>query len=167
MNFTNVLMTLVAVWTIGTTEPALVTTVNPAPVQTVQQEAIYEKAVAAEPAYTEEDVAALARIVYWEARGESKEGQLAVANVVINRARDDRWPDTIQKVIAQKNQFTPYKSSRYFKVKVSEELYEIARRALTGEQAVPDDYVYFSGGKQRRYAKDFIKIGNHYFGRAK
>jgi N-acetylmuramoyl-L-alanine amidase len=103
-------------------------------------------------AYSDKDVAALARIVYWEARGECDEGQIAVANVVINRVKDRRWPDTIEKVIAQKAQFTPYGNDRYFKAKIPEHFYDIARSALEGAKVIPDDYVYFSVGRQGRFA---------------
>ncbi|WP_027338750.1 cell wall hydrolase [Halonatronum saccharophilum] len=43
----------------------------------------------------------LARAVYSEARGESYEGQVAIAAVVLNRVQDDRFPDTIRGVIFQ------------------------------------------------------------------
>ena len=66
-----------------------------------------------EISYTAEDEEELARIVYWEARGESEMGQLAVANVVLNRVRHENWPDTIAEVIYQKHQFTPTENSRY------------------------------------------------------
>lgn len=166
MNLTSVVMAIITVWTVGTTDPMAENSVDSTPAQTIQQQTIHEQ-ILQETMYSEEDVEALARIVYWEARGESEEGQLAVANVVVNRMNDERWPDTIESVIAQKSQFTPYSSSRYFKVRIPESFHDIARRALSGEEAVPDDYVYFSAGKAWRYAKDFIKIGNHYFGRAK
>lgn len=41
----------------------------------------------------------LALNVYFEARNQSLEGQLAVAQVVVNRTIDDRYPDTPCKVI--------------------------------------------------------------------
>ncbi len=43
----------------------------------------------------------LANAVYFEARGESLEGQLAVAEVVLNRARSGRYPTTICAVVVQ------------------------------------------------------------------
>ena len=36
----------------------------------------------------------LAQAIYHEARGESREGQLAVANVIINRAMSKKYPST-------------------------------------------------------------------------
>lgn len=48
----------------------------------------------------------LSKLVAGEARGESYEGQVAVAAVVINRVLDPRFPDTIEEVIYQKNAFS-------------------------------------------------------------
>jgi len=43
----------------------------------------------------------LAQAIYHEARGESREGQLAVANVIINRAMSKKYPSTICGVVYQ------------------------------------------------------------------
>jgi hypothetical protein len=43
----------------------------------------------------------LARAVYYEARGEEMGGQIAVAQVVLNRARSKKWPNTICGVVNQ------------------------------------------------------------------
>ena len=48
----------------------------------------------------------LASAVYFEARGEPVEGQLAVAEVVLNRAASSRYPDTICEVVEQPMQFS-------------------------------------------------------------
>jgi spore germination cell wall hydrolase CwlJ-like protein len=48
----------------------------------------------------------LASAVYFEARGESIEGQLAVAEVVLNRAASGRYPTDICKVVEQPWQFS-------------------------------------------------------------
>lgn len=48
----------------------------------------------------------LASAVYFEARGESLEGQLAVAEVVMNRARSGRYPATLCGVVVQPSQFS-------------------------------------------------------------
>ena len=43
----------------------------------------------------------LAKNIYFEARNQSVAGQIAVAQVVINRVNDDRFPNTICKVVQQ------------------------------------------------------------------
>ena len=61
-------------------------------------QAIYAERFAKAPA-TER--ACLARAIYYEARGEEMGGQIAVAQVVLNRARSKKWPDTICGVVNQ------------------------------------------------------------------
>jgi hypothetical protein len=48
----------------------------------------------------------LAGAVYFEARGEPPAGQLAVAQVIINRSEDRRFPRTYCGVVAQPGQFS-------------------------------------------------------------
>jgi spore germination cell wall hydrolase CwlJ-like protein len=48
----------------------------------------------------------LASAVYFEARGESLEGQLAVAEVVLNRSQSGKYPATICGVVKQPWQFS-------------------------------------------------------------
>jgi N-acetylmuramoyl-L-alanine amidase len=48
----------------------------------------------------------LARAVYWESRGEPLAGQLAVAEVIINRSRSGRFVPTICGVVRQRSQFS-------------------------------------------------------------
>lgn len=45
--------------------------------------------------------ACLKEAIYFEARGESIDGQFAVAEVVLNRVESDRFPDTICRVVRQ------------------------------------------------------------------
>ena len=52
------------------------------------------------------DMRCLAQAVYFEARGEPLEGQLAVARVVINRAESDAFPDDYCGVVTQRAQFS-------------------------------------------------------------
>ncbi len=48
----------------------------------------------------------LATAIYYEARGESTQGQKAVASVVINRVKSPRFPKTPCAVLYQKGQFS-------------------------------------------------------------
>ncbi|MEN3791535.1 cell wall hydrolase [Fulvimarina sp. MAC3] len=51
--------------------------------------------------FTEKEQACLARGIYFEARGESTDGQAAVAQVMLNRVRNPSFPDTICGVVYQ------------------------------------------------------------------
>ena len=57
-------------------------------------------------AQLDEQTNCLATAVYFESRGESLEGQLAVARVVINRAASGRYPGSWCQVIKQPYQFS-------------------------------------------------------------
>ena len=48
----------------------------------------------------------LALVVYTEARGEPLDGQLLVAEVVINRVQSERYPDTVCAVAFEQHQFS-------------------------------------------------------------
>jgi len=56
---------------------------------------------------TDYEIEILSKLIHLEARGEPEEGQIEVARVVLNRVNDVQFPDTIEKVIFQKRQFTP------------------------------------------------------------
>lgn len=58
------------------------------------------------------DLMTLAATVLGEAEGESYEGKVAVAHVVMNRARDPRWPDTPGAVCLQALQFSCWNLGR-------------------------------------------------------
>lgn len=47
----------------------------------------------------------LAAMIYGEARGEPVDGQVAVAQVAMNRVVDHRWPDDVCSVVYQDRQF--------------------------------------------------------------
>ena len=48
----------------------------------------------------------LAGAIYFEAKGESLPGQLAVGRVVVNRAKSGRFPDSYCGVVYQRSQFS-------------------------------------------------------------
>lgn len=58
------------------------------------------------PAKLDPELRCLAGAVYFESRGESLVGQLAVAHVVINRAKSGRFPTSLCGVVHQKSQFS-------------------------------------------------------------
>ena len=64
-------------------------------------------AVAAQPAGNEdEELNCLAAGVYYESKGEPLEGQLAVAEVILNRASSGRFARTVCGVLKQRGQFS-------------------------------------------------------------
>lgn len=54
----------------------------------------------------------LALNIYFESRGENLAGKFAVADVVLNRVRDNRWPNTVCGVITQSKTVPHWKTGK-------------------------------------------------------
>lgn len=96
-----------------------------------------------------EDLYWLSRIVHAESEGESFEGKLAVANVVINRKNSPDFPDTIKDVIFDKNygyQYTPVSNGTIYNSPSSESI-RAATAALAGNNNI-SDCLYFLNPKK-------------------
>lgn len=75
----------------------------------------------------------LVRIAMAEAEGEDLTGKLLVMNVVWNRVKSDSFPDSIEKVVFQENQFSPIQNGRYDKVTPNASCYKALERFQEGE----------------------------------
>ena len=131
------------------------------------------------PAYkaTAEERKCLALAVYFESRAETVEGQHAVAAVVLNRVRDQKFPDNICSVVHEggghrgRCQFSWYCDGRsdepHDAVSWQRSL-DVADAVLTGEIADPTDgALYFHNTAVRpKWRKKMTKtaaIDNHVF----
>ena len=92
---------------------------------------------------SDDEVKALATLIYCEAGNQGAEGQLAVGAVVMNRIRDPRFAQgDIMSVIRAPKQFSPVTSGRFDLMltdgadSVTESCYNAARRAIAGESNV-------------------------------
>ena len=74
-----------------------------------------------------EQMRCLAGAVYFESRGEPLAGQLAVAQVVINRAEDRRFPASYCGVVYQRAQFSFVKNGRMPRIKTGSAAWERAK----------------------------------------
>ena len=77
---------------------------------------------------TEYDI--LVRITEAEATGGNHEQKMNVASCVLARVEAQQWPDNIEDVVFQKQQFTPVWDGRYFKVKITESTKEAVDEVL-------------------------------------
>lgn len=91
----------------------------------------------------EDEIEILERIVQAEAGGSGYDGMLAVANVVLNRVKSDRFPNTVTEVVFANRQFTPISDGRYYTVKVSDTAKQVVEDALNGARLIGEDALYF------------------------
>ena len=101
--------------------------------------------------FTEDDVVAMAKMLWGEARGCALDNQRKAVWCVLNRVDDPRFPDTIQGVLSQPFQFHGYSPD----FPVWDELYAVALDVLTRwslekqgvivERELPNTYLWFTG----------------------
>ena len=82
-------------------------------------------------ALSEEDINLMAAVMTLECGSESYEGQLAVANVILNRLQSGRWGSTISDVVYAPRQFTVVNSAS-FNTYISPSCLQAAREACAG-----------------------------------
>ncbi|MBO5279186.1 MAG: cell wall hydrolase [Lachnospiraceae bacterium] len=85
-----------------------------------------------EASVTEYEYDILLHIVAAEARGCDLKGQILVANVILNRVEDEHFPDTIEEVVFQKNQFSPVVEGTLWSTPVTDSVREAVDYALEG-----------------------------------
>jgi len=117
----------------------------------------------------------LATAVYFEARGESVEGQLAVARVVMNRAASGRYPPDWCGVVKQPAQFSfvrhgefPYVDTSSYAWQKAEAVAELA--AANVVPSLSNDVLWYHADyvapAWRRSLTEVQQIGAHIFYRA-
>lgn len=108
---------------------------------------------------TEDEKWFIAKVVWVEARGESREGQQAVAEVILNRMASEKFPNTLSGVVYAAGQF---KSAKFLdKAKPYQMQYEAVENALLGPYVLPEDVYYFA--TTAKTSKVWGKIDNHVF----
>lgn len=120
--------------------------------------------------YNEEELYWLARIISSESKGEPMLGQIAVGNVVVNRVKDSRYPDTIKDVIFDTNygvQFQPVSNGTIYEEPVQSAVLA-AKMTLEGAQVVGDSLYFFAPALSQgiwivNNATYHTTIGNHQF----
>ena len=116
---------------------------------------------------TQSEIDLLARLVYGEARGESLEGQVAVAAVVLNRLHNTQFPNTVSAVVYENLAFTAVNDGQ-INLTPDTSAYTAVRLALAGHDPSLGSLYYWNPktatSKWIWSRTVLIKIGNHLFG---
>ena len=129
-----------------------------------------------EPTYTSmihsydwdgEDERMLAKIAMAEAEGESVEGKALVILVVLNRVWSDEFPDSIEEVIFQKNQFSPVaEGGRYWTTEPDAGCYEALELVMGGWDESQGAFYFDSTGRDGWHSQNLeflFEFGGHKF----
>jgi hypothetical protein len=109
--------------------------------------------------------------IYWEARNQTVAGQLAVAQVTMNRVNDPRYPDDVCEVVYDHKQFSWYwdgKSDTPKEKKAWEKAMIVASAAVDGSgHAELQGVTHYHAVYIQPYWKDYMTkvtlIGDHVF----
>lgn len=141
-------------------------------------QAVTIQAAEQEKTYTNRDVKLLSSIIFCEAGNQSFAGKVAVGCVVMNRKRSKNFPNTIEKVIRQRGQFSPVAQGKFkrelerynagaYEKGARKQCVKAAKAALGGQ-----DYVTLKGKKinmrkyfffSQRLTNAKLRIGGHDF----
>lgn len=117
--------------------------------------------------FSPNEVYLLAKIAMAEAESEDTEGKALVMLTVLNRVENDSFPDTIEGVIYQEQQFTPVKNGRLDKVEPNEDCAAALALVMTGWDE-SQGALYFERKTDKstwhsRNLEELFNHGNHTF----
>lgn len=106
---------------------------------------------------TYDELVLLVNVVMAESGNQSLDGQIAVAETIINRVLSDKFPNTVTDVIYAEDQY-----ATVFKWEPTESCWEAVWVALNG-QTYPENMYYFRTKHFHAFGEPYKKIGDHYF----
>lgn len=120
---------------------------------------------------SDEEHECLAGAVYFESKGEPLEGQLAVAEVILNRVESPKFPDTICGVVKQRSQFSFVRGGRIPSAPTSSSAW---RKAVAIAQIARNDLADSAVSTAMFFHADYVRpgwrgltrvasVGNHIF----
>lgn len=85
----------------------------------------------------------LARIAMAEAEGCNTQTKTLIIMCVLNRVQSDEFPDTIEEVIFQENQFSPIDNGRWDRVEPNEDCWEAVKVVMEAKYDYSGGATYF------------------------
>lgn len=117
---------------------------------------------------TQSDIYLMSQVVYAESKGEPYEGKVAVASVILNRALNNGFPDTIQDVIFQPKAFSCIVDGS-IDVQPTQECLDAVYDALSGNDSTGDAVFFYNPDiatctwMQGVEKHNIVSIGQHLF----
>ena len=149
---------------------ATVAAVEPvAPAEEEEFDTLAQAVAAQDSAAADEALQCLAGAIYFESKGEPLTGQLAVAEVIINRAKSGRFPTNVCGVVKQRGQFSFVRGGQIPNINAGaayRTAIAVAKVALASAWNSPADKALYFNTADRRPSVRAIKvasIGNHVF----
>ena len=145
------------------------TAVSPAVAEAEEFDTLAQAVAAQDSAAADDALQCLAGAIYFESKGEPLTGQLAVAEVIINRAKSGRFPTNVCGVVKQRGQFSFVRGGQIPNINAGaayRTAIAVAKVALASAWNSPADKALYFNTPDRRPSVRAIKvasIGNHVF----
>lgn len=112
---------------------------------------------------TKDEIDLMAAIAEAEAGNQGLAGKRLVVDVILNRVDSDYFPDAIEKVIYQRNQFTSINDGNFDKAKsnISDESYAAVYDELLAR--TDHDILYFTANDYGQYGIPAYQYQDHFF----
>ena len=105
----------------------------------------------------------ICRITFREAGNQCEEGKRAVMEVILNRVKDENFPNSVEGVLSAPGQFSTWKLRNKVTSEQVDNMMEVLEVVQDSEPVLAGNYVYFDGVKHS-YGKNYVKIQGHWFG---
>lgn len=113
--------------------------------QETEESSVEETKEAKKKSMSENDKYLLAKIAMAEAEGCSLRAKELVIETVLSRVKSDKFPNTVEEVIFQKNQFTPTFDGRWNRVEPNEDCWKAVENVL--KNGVKKEVLFFESCK--------------------
>ncbi|MES3153424.1 cell wall hydrolase [Sphingomonas faeni] len=143
--------------------------VSPAVAEAEEFDTLAQAVAAQDGAAADDALQCLAGAIYFESKGEPLTGQLAVAEVIINRAKSGRFPADVCAVVKQRGQFSFVRGGQIPTINAGtayRTAIAVAKVALADAWNSPAQKALYFNTPDRRPSVRAIKvasIGNHVF----
>lgn len=108
-----------------------------------------------------DDALLIAKLTVAEAGNESILGKRLVIDTVLNRLDSEYFPNTVQDVIYQKDQYVPAWSGSIDNVIYVDDVFTLVIEELTNR--TNSEVLYFRAERYHEFGKPLLVEGNHYF----
>lgn len=100
--------------------------------------------------YSADELLLVAQVVQEEAKGTDVEARAAVANIIYNRLNSSKFPNSVEGVLFQKNQFTVTRNEEKLRavMPISKTVEAVNQIFIGGDMILPDDVLYFRSSKK-------------------
>jgi len=110
---------------------------------------------------TQDEIDLIALVTMAEAEGETELGKRLVIDTILNRVDSEHFPDTVNDVIYQRNQFSSMWNGRVDRCYVMPEIVELVKEELL--ERTNYDCMFFTAGGYSSYGVPMFQECCHYF----